>query len=130
MTPDTDKREDLPKWIYSQFIDNYNKLLLENKELKWIRDNREEKIADLEIEICRLKEEIKDLREKDNSTIADIAKKCKKLWEDKDFFYRSAEQFREDSERWRKEVERLLWLQICWKTVSEWIEEDKKVIRE
>ena len=28
------------------------------------------------------------------------------------------------------EIERLKWLQICWKTVAQWIEEDKKVVRE
>jgi hypothetical protein len=29
-----------------------------------------------------------------------------------------------------REIEKLRWLQICWKTVAERIEEDKKVLRE
>ncbi len=57
-------------------------------------------------------------------------RECKKLKEEKEFFYKSAKQFREDSESWRKECERLLWLQICWKTIAERIEDDKKVVRE
>lgn len=54
----------------------------------------------------------------------------KKLREDVDFYYKSAKQFREDAESWRKECERLLWLQLCWKTIAERIEDDKKVVRE
>ena len=54
----------------------------------------------------------------------------KKLKEDVDFYYKSAKQFREDAESWRKECEKLLWLQLCWKTIAERIEDDKKVLRE
>jgi len=53
----------------------------------------------------------------------------KKLKEDVDFYYKSAKQFREDAESWRKEVELLLGIKICWKTLSERIDDDKKVIR-
>lgn len=53
----------------------------------------------------------------------------RKLKEDVDFYYKSAKQFREDAENWRKECERLLGLQLCWKTIAERIEDDKKVIR-
>ena len=34
MTPDTDKREWLGEWIYAKFVQNYEKLLEENKKLK------------------------------------------------------------------------------------------------
>ena len=34
MTPDTDKREWLGEWIYAIFVQNYEKLLEENKKLK------------------------------------------------------------------------------------------------
>jgi len=34
MTPDTDKREWLGEWIYAKFVQNYEKLLKENKSLK------------------------------------------------------------------------------------------------
>jgi hypothetical protein len=37
----------------------------------------------------------------------------RKLKEDVDFYYKSAKQFREDAENWRKECERLLGLQLC-----------------
>ena len=30
----------------------------------------------------------------------------------------------------KREIEKLKWLQICWKTVVERIEDDKKVVRE
>ena len=60
---------------------------------------------------------------------ANLQAENKKLKEDVDFYYKSAKQFREDAESWRKECERLLWLQLCWKTIAERIEEDKKVIR-
>ena len=30
----------------------------------------------------------------------------------------------------KKYIDYLKWLQICWKTVAQWIEEDKKVVRE
>ena len=35
-----------------------------------------------------------------------------------------------DCFRLEQENKKLKWLQICWKTVAEWIEDDKKVIRE
>ncbi len=60
----------------------------------------------------------------------ELEEENKKLKEEKEFFYKSAKQFREDSESWRKECERLLWLQLCWKTIAERIEDDKKVLRE
>lgn len=34
MTPDTDKREWLGEWMYAIFVQNYEKLLEENKNLK------------------------------------------------------------------------------------------------
>ena len=34
MTPDTDNREWLGEWIYAKFVQNYEKLLEENKKLK------------------------------------------------------------------------------------------------
>ncbi len=41
MTPDTDKREWLGKWIYAIFVQNYEKLLEENKKLREKLDNRD-----------------------------------------------------------------------------------------
>jgi len=61
--------------------------------------------------------------------IEQLEEENKKLKEEKEFFYKSAKQFREDAESWRKEAESLLWLQLCWKTIAERIEDDKKVIR-
>ena len=60
----------------------------------------------------------------------ELEEENKKLKDDVDFYYKSAKQFREDAESWRKECERLLWLQLCWKTIAERIEDDKKVLRE
>ena len=84
MTPDTDNREWLGEWIYAKFVQNYEKLLEENKNLK-------EKIERLEFDV-------------------DAWHQLKLLLE------------------W--EIEKLKGLQICWKTVAERIEDDKKVLRE
>lgn len=61
--------------------------------------------------------------------IAELEEENKKLKDEKEFFYKSAKQFREDAESWRKEAELLLGIKICWKTLSERIEDDKKVVR-
>lgn len=79
MTPDTDKREWLGEWIYAKFVQNYEKLLEENKKLN-------ENIAWYEKEEDRLREE------------------NKKLKEDVDFYYKSAKQFREENEKLREEL--------------------------
>lgn len=61
--------------------------------------------------------------------IAELEEENKKLKEERDFFYKSAKQFREDGENWRKEAELLLGIKIMWKTLSERIDDDKKAIR-
>lgn len=67
MTPDTDKREWLGEWIYAKFVQNYEKLLKENKSLKenleLVRRHRD----GLEEENKKLKEKLqwwKDLVQK------------------------------------------------------------------
>lgn len=81
---------------------------------------------EVDVKCKKLKEELRMLKEW--ATL--YREENKKLREEKDFFYKSAKQFREDAESWRKECERLLWLQLCWKTIAERIEDDKKVVRE
>lgn len=56
MTPDTDKREWLGEWIYAKFVQNYEKLLEENKKLN-------EKVRFLEECLDRKEKVNKSLRE-------------------------------------------------------------------
>ena len=67
MTPDTDNREWLGEWIYAKFVQNYEKLLEENKNLKEKIERLEFDVDAwhqlkllLEWEIKKLKETIKD----------------------------------------------------------------------
>ena len=71
MTPDTDKREWLGEWIYAKFVQNYEKLLEENKNLKLIQETNEKQLKndikereELREENKKLKEELKQLEER------------------------------------------------------------------
>ena len=64
MTPDTDKREWLGEWIYAKFVQNYEKLLEENKNLRDYVDNLDSENDNQAIEIEELKKENKKLKEK------------------------------------------------------------------
>lgn len=68
--------------------------------------------SDLELEIQQLEEENRKLNEK-----------IKRLEFDVDAWHQLKLLL-----EW--EIEKLRWLQICWKTVVERIEDDKKVVRE
>jgi len=94
MTPDTDKREWLGEWIYAIFVQNYEKLLEKNKNLR--AENK------------KLKEE----NEKLKSDLGNI--QCE-FWFECD-----------ECEYWKREIKKLRWLQICWKTVAERIEDERK----
>lgn len=65
MTPDTDKREWLGEWIYAKFVQNYEKLLEENKKLKeynWeLIENHKKDIDILCEENKKLNDRVKEL---------------------------------------------------------------------
>ena len=122
------ERQDLEELYRKQNV-IINELGEENRMLKEMWNNREEKIADLEIEIHNLKEKL----EKCNEVSAIDFERVNEILQ-----LRSKIQRLEfDVEAWHQlklllewEIERLRWLQICWKTVAERIEDDKKVVRE
>ena len=72
MTPDTDKREWLGEWIYAKFVQNYEKLLEENKNLKLIQETNEKQIQNDIKERDELREENKTLKDKVNHLEFDV----------------------------------------------------------
>ena len=97
MTPDTDKREWLGEWIYAKFVQNYERLLEENKKLK-------EKLSEITM--------VADDEKQSIEHILELEEENKKLKEEKDFFYKSAKQFREENEKLkedRKTLESAIW---------------------
>jgi len=113
-------------------VEKIEKLLWEKIKLEEENKKLKEKIRFLEQCLDNKEKVNKQLRkdikwyEKEEDRLREENRKLK---EEKDFFYKSAKQFREDAESWRKEAEQLLGIEIFWKTLSERIEDDKKVIR-
>lgn len=89
------------------------------KDINWniveteIRDEKDERIAELEEENKKLKEKLdnRDLllewKRKEVQTLfkvnEELTAENKKLKEEKEFFYKSAKQFREQVEKWEKD---------------------------
>ena len=85
MTPDTDNREWLGEWIYAKFVQNYEKLLEENKKLKsdLMQDMKE--ITELEIENKKLKSDLSECEcsmHFENDEVGYRKRECKKLKEE------------------------------------------------
>lgn len=147
MTPDTDKREWLGEWIYAKFVQNYEKLLEENRKLKEEREIRALNDRDNLIQIEKLEKENKKLKGENEyrktivdvvpeweghiaeETIQDLQARIKELKEENEELKEAMKELNNYNKFRIQENKKLKELQICWKTVAERIEEDKKVVR-
>ena len=114
MTPDTDKREWLGEWIYAKFVQNYEKLLEENKNLKLIQETNEKQLKNDIKERDELREENKKLKkERDlykarneelNEDCFWLANENKNLKEQIDKLILKIDQLEEENENLRKDL--------------------------